>query len=74
MGQEPQELDPALYHVTSDPHEVTNLAFDKDHQQIAMMLKDKLLNIVLGDDRLLIRRQCSPGFCSNGCPTADVHG
>lgn len=46
------ELDPALYHMPSDPYEVNNLAFDRDHQQTAMMLKDKLLNIVLGDRRV----------------------
>jgi arylsulfatase A-like enzyme len=52
MNASYEELDPALYHVPSDPHEVNNLAFDKDHQRIAMMLKDKLLNIVLGDERI----------------------
>ena len=52
MNASYEELDPALYHVPTDPHEVNNLAFDKDHQRIAMTLKDKLLNIVLGDDRI----------------------
>ena len=36
----------------SVPHEVNNLAFHEDHQRIAMQLKDKLLNIVLGDERI----------------------
>ena len=47
-----KELDPALYHMPSDPHEVNNLAFDPDHQVVAQKLKSKLLNIVLGDNRI----------------------
>ncbi|MEQ9290178.1 MAG: sulfatase-like hydrolase/transferase [Cyclobacteriaceae bacterium] len=46
------ELDPALYHMPSDPHEVKNLAFDKSHRKIAMAMKEKLVNIVLGDNRV----------------------
>ena len=47
-----EELDPALYHMPSDPHEVKNLAFDKAHRKVAMAMKEKLINIVLGDNRV----------------------
>lgn len=46
------ELDPALYNMKNDPKEATNLAFNKDYENIAMKLKEKLINIVLGDDRV----------------------
>lgn len=46
-----KDLDPALYHVTNDPDEETNLAFSKKHKKIAMIMKKKLINIVLGDNR-----------------------
>lgn len=44
-----EELDPALYHMPSDPKEVNNLAFDKNHQEAATILKRKLLDIVMGE-------------------------
>lgn len=47
-----KELDPALYHFATDPHETKNLAFDEQHKDVAMKLKDKLLNVVLGDNRV----------------------
>lgn len=47
-----EELDPALYHTTSDPHEVNNLAFDKAYKKIAKKMKNKLIDVVLGDDRV----------------------
>jgi arylsulfatase A-like enzyme len=47
-----KELDPALYHMPSDPGEVKNLAFSPKHQQVAMVMKEKLMNIVLGDNRI----------------------
>ena len=46
-----KELDPALYHMPSDPYEVRNLAFEDDAQAVAMAMKNKLVNIVLGDNR-----------------------
>ena len=46
-----EDLDPALYHMPSDPHEINNLAFDKDYEAVAMKMKEKLINIVLGDNR-----------------------
>ncbi len=47
-----EDLDPALYHMPSDPGEVNNLAFSSDHETIAMLMKEKLVNIVLGDNRV----------------------
>ena len=47
-----KELDPALYHMPTDPHEVNNLAFNKDYEKVAQILKEKLINIVLGDNRV----------------------
>lgn len=46
-----KDLDPALYHFTIDPDEINNVAFDPEYKEIAMKMKDKLLNIVLGDGR-----------------------
>ncbi len=36
----------------SDPEEVKKLAFSPEHQQVAMVMKEKLLNVVLGDNRV----------------------
>lgn len=47
-----KDLDPALYHFTKDPSEVNNLAFDKEYEAIAMQMKEKLMDIVLGDNRV----------------------
>jgi len=47
-----EELDPGLYHMPTDPKEVNNLAFDKKHQKIAQKMKQKLMDIVLGDNRV----------------------
>jgi len=49
-----EELDPGLYHVTVDPGETNNVAFDPKYRDIAMKFKDKLLPIVLGDNRVEI--------------------
>ncbi|AWG22663.1 sulfatase [Flavobacterium faecale] len=46
-----KDLDPALYDMTNDPQEINNLAFDKKYEKIAMAMKEKLINIVLGDNR-----------------------
>jgi len=43
-----KELDPALYHMPSDPHEVKNLAFSKQYEKTAQAMKKKLLEIVMG--------------------------
>lgn len=47
-----EELDPGLYHCTLDPHETNNLAFDEDYAEVARVMKEKLLDIVLGDNRI----------------------
>lgn len=47
-----KELDPALYHMPSDPHEQNNLAFAPQYRQVAAAMQSKLLNIVLGDNRV----------------------
>ena len=70
-----EELEPALYHLTLDPHEVRNLAFDPQYREIAQVLKDKLLNIVLGDNRVEVDWGEKAGgteiFRSNFAPGAD---
>ncbi|WP_111708497.1 sulfatase-like hydrolase/transferase [Lutibacter citreus] len=47
-----KELDPALYNMKKDPHEINNLAFNKKYQKVAEQMKEKLVNIVLGDNRI----------------------
>lgn len=47
-----KDLDPCLYYTSKDPHEVNNLAFDKKYEHIAMAMKEKLLDIVIGDNRV----------------------
>ena len=47
-----EQVDPGLFHMTTDPHESNNLAFDVQYKPIAMAMKEKLLNIVLGDGRV----------------------
>lgn len=47
-----EELDPGLYHFAKDPKEVNNVAFDKEYSHIAEAMKEKLMNIVLGDNRV----------------------
>jgi len=47
-----KDLDPGLYCTKTDPKEVNNLAFDKNYEKIAYELKDKLMKIVLGDNRV----------------------
>lgn len=51
MNASYEELEPVLYDLTRDPEERYNLAFDKDYAAVAQAMKEKLLNIVLGDDR-----------------------
>ena len=47
-----KELDPGLYHMPSDPKEVHNLAYDKKYKKVAQKMKQKLMDIVLGDNRI----------------------
>jgi hypothetical protein len=71
-----EELDPALYHMPSDPKEVNNLAFDATHQQVAKAMQKKLLDIVLGDNRVEVdwggnQALGTQVFRSNFAPGAD---
>lgn len=71
-----KELDPALYHMPSDPHEVNNQAFSPEHERMAMIMKDKLMNIVLGDNRVEVdwggnKALGTTVFRSNFAPGAD---
>ena len=54
MNQAYEDLDPGLYDLSKDPEESKNLAFDESYKAIGMKMKDKLLNIVLGDNRIEI--------------------
>ncbi|MDF7825173.1 sulfatase-like hydrolase/transferase [Pontiellaceae bacterium B12227] len=68
-----KELDPALYHMSSDPNEINNLAFNPEYKQIAETMQQKLFNIVMGDNRVevnwgkqadgteIFRRNFAPG-------------
>ena len=47
-----EDLDPALYDLKNDPREIYNVAHNQKYMQIANKMKDKLLNIVLGDNRV----------------------
>ncbi|MBK1876976.1 sulfatase-like hydrolase/transferase [Pelagicoccus mobilis] len=72
-----KELDAALYHMPSDPGEVNNLAYNKEYSEIAKAMKEKLVDIVLGDGRVEVdwgRGQHVTGtqiFESNFAPGAD---
>ena len=70
-----KELDPGLYHMPSDPYEVNNLAFNPEYQEVAMKMKEKLLNIVLGDNRVEVgwgaKADGTELFHSNFAPGAD---
>ncbi len=71
-----EELDPALYHMPSDSNEVNNLAFSSEHQTVANAMKEKLLNIVLGDNRVEVdwggnKALGTEIFRSNFAPGAD---
>jgi arylsulfatase A-like enzyme len=46
------DLDPALFDMKKDPKETNNLAFDKKYAKIAKKMKEKLINILLGDNRV----------------------
>jgi arylsulfatase A-like enzyme len=71
-----QDLDPALYHMPSDPGQVNNLAFGPEHKTVAMAMKHKLMNIVLGDNRVEVdwggnKALGTTVFRSNFAPGAD---
>lgn len=48
----PEEAEMGLYDLRVDPHERNNVAYDKEYQELAQWFREKLGNIVLGDDRL----------------------
>ncbi len=50
-----KDLDPALYDMKNDPNEINNLAFDKKYASIAEKMKEKLKNVVLGDNRVEVK-------------------
>ncbi|WP_442510469.1 sulfatase-like hydrolase/transferase [Novipirellula sp. SH528] len=70
-----KELDPALYDMTKDPHELNNLAFNPEYETIAQAMKKKLMNIVLGDNRVEVewgpKADGTKLFRSNFAPGAD---
>ncbi|WP_282035840.1 sulfatase-like hydrolase/transferase [Saccharicrinis aurantiacus] len=47
-----EQLDAALYYMPNDPKELNNLAYNKEYEKIAMVMKEKLMSIVLGDNRV----------------------
>ena len=75
LGASWKDLDPGLYHMPTDPHELNNLAFNPEHRETAMMLKEKLINIVLGDNRVEVgwgpKADGTEVFRSNFSPGAD---
>lgn len=70
-----KELDPALYHMPSDPHETNNLAYNPEHKKVAELMKDKLVDIVLGDNRVEVgwgkKADGTEVYRSNFAPGAD---
>jgi len=48
----PIVLEPVLYHLTTDPHGVDNLAFHPVYQHVAQVMQKKLLDIVIGGNRV----------------------
>lgn len=70
-----KDLDPALYHLSNDPGETNNVALNKEYEQVAMALKDKLTRIVLGDNRVEVdwgsKGEGTELFGSNFAPGAD---
>ena len=71
-----KDLDPALYYLPNDPKEVNNLAFDPGYQEVASKMHRKLLNIVLGDNRIEVdwgdnRALGTTVFRNNFAPGAD---
>ncbi|MBB3696853.1 sulfatase-like hydrolase/transferase [Flammeovirga yaeyamensis] len=50
-----KELDMCLYAIKDDPKEVNNLAYNKKYQSITKVMKKKLIDIVLGDNRVEVQ-------------------
>ncbi|PKQ61742.1 sulfatase [Labilibaculum filiforme] len=72
-----EDLDPALYDTKLDPKEANNLAFEKKYEKIAKTMKEKLINIVLGDGRIEVgwgkKADGTEIFRSNFAPGAHDH-
>lgn len=51
MNASYKELEPVLYDLKRDPNELNNVAYNQEYRRIAEAMKDKLLNIVIGDNR-----------------------
>lgn len=72
-----EDLDPALYNMKSDPDETINLAYNKEYEHIAQTMKKKLVDVVLGDNRVEVnwgkgtRVTGTEIFRSNFAPGAD---
>lgn len=70
-----KQLDPGLYHMPTDPHETNNLAHDPGSKAVAKKMQEKLLNIVLGDNRVEVgwgpKADGTRVFRSNFAPGAD---
>jgi len=75
MNASYEELEPVLYHLTTDPEELHNLAFSKEYESVARALKEKLLNIVIGDGRVEVdwgqKATGTKPVISNFAPGAD---
>ncbi|WP_139958985.1 sulfatase-like hydrolase/transferase [Flavicella sediminum] len=71
------DLDPCLYQTSSDPHEINNLAFNKKYEKIAKILKEKLINVVIGDGRVEVnwgkKADGTTVYRSNFAPGAHNH-
>ncbi len=46
-----KDLEPVLYDLRKDPNEINNVAHNPEYKKIAEKMKEKLLNIVIGDGR-----------------------
>lgn len=62
-----EDLEPVLYDMKRDPSELNNLAYSKEYEDIAQKMKEKLLNIILGDNRVEV------DWGKNGNGTKAVH-
>ncbi|MEM0964609.1 MAG: sulfatase-like hydrolase/transferase [Verrucomicrobiota bacterium] len=47
-----KQLEPVLYDLQRDPEELNNVAFDSRYRRIAEAMREKLLDIVIGDGRV----------------------
>ena len=50
-----KDIEPLMYNTRKDPNEAHNIAFDKEYEKIALYLREKLQNILLGDGRVEVK-------------------